>query len=141
MLGAWPMAVLLGAYYAADMGSPTEALSLWNNLLFFSSAAADADDAPTFVGRDREPTLVVHPNVGTSSFPLLELEIEPAPLWLMAAFALGICTPWDASPTYCTAISISSSEGISFNSFDLGAWSKKIGMQAGGRLMKSAEFG
>jgi hypothetical protein len=74
------MAVLLGAYYTANVGSPTEVLSLWNNLLFFSSAAADADDAPTFVGRDREPTLVVHPNVGTCSFPLLELEIEPAPL-------------------------------------------------------------
>jgi hypothetical protein len=38
-------------------------------------------------------------------------------------------------------ISISSSVGISFNNFDLVAWSKKIGLQGVGGLTKSVEIG
>jgi hypothetical protein len=49
--------------------------------------------------------------------------------------------PRDASPTCRTMISMSSSVGISFNSFDLAKLSMKIGKQDGDGLMKSTETG
>jgi hypothetical protein len=58
---------------------------------------------------------------------LPKLEVVPAPLWPLTASVLGIYMPWDASLIYHIAISMLSSMGISFSSFDLIAWSMKIG--------------
>jgi hypothetical protein len=51
-----------------------------------------------------------------------------------------MCTPQDASLTYRTVTSMSSSVGIFFNSFDLTAWSMKIGKQDDGGLTRSSEI-
>jgi hypothetical protein len=65
--------------------------------------------------------------MATFSFPLPKLEVVPVPLWPPTSSVLGIYMPRDASLIYRIAISMLSSMGISFSSFDLIAWSMKIG--------------
>jgi hypothetical protein len=117
---------LLEASYPSDAGAETELPSPRTNLLF-SGEAVSLVDGPTSLGGDRESSLGVDPDMATFSFPLPKLEVVPAPLWPPTASVLGIYTPRDASLIYRIAISMLSSMGISFSSFDLIAWSMKIG--------------
>jgi hypothetical protein len=138
-LRTYSMAAMLGACCPSNAGSVPELSSPWTNLLFFFGEADGPIDASVSPDGDWEPTLGAGPVIATFSSPLLEPEVVPVPFWLPIAFVPGIYMPRDMSPTCFTMISMSSSVGITFSSFDLVAWSKKIGMQDGGWLMESSE--
>jgi hypothetical protein len=140
-------------YCATSERSPTVVSSPQNSLLL-SRVASDADNALTSLDEDGELTIgedLVH---GTSSFPLLklqpalgplywlmELELAPAPLcWQPAASTPGICTPRDWSPTCHGAISILFSVVSSFNSLNCATWSKQMGVQIVGGIMKPGDI-
>jgi hypothetical protein len=136
------------------LGSPIPEMVLPSprtSLLFLLGEAGRLLDAPASLGGEREPAFGKDPIVSTFSLPLPGHGVGSEPPYpsvssipgtcTPVSSVLWICTPQDVSPTCRTATCMSSGVDISFNNFNLAAWSIKIGKQDGSGFMMSSETG